>query len=79
MVPAFQKSKLGVATTGITFWGTSGNSGFTFREMGYVSWSVDNNILKISGRNVFIENNPNSSIKYSGNCVYLSLDFYLVE
>lgn len=79
MVPAFQKSKLGVATTGITFWGTSGNAGFIFREMGYVSWSVDNNILKINGRNVFIENNPNASVKHSGNCVYLSLDFYLVE
>ena len=79
MVPAFQKSILGGAVTGIGFMGTSGNGNFDFQRMGYVSWSVDNNILKINGRNIFIENNPNASVKYSGNCVYLSLDFYLME
>lgn len=79
MVPAFQKTTLRAVTAGITFMGTSGNAGFDFQKMGDVSWTVDNNILKINGRNVFIENNPNALVKYSGNCVYLSLDFYLVE
>lgn len=79
MVPAFKKSTLSGAATGITFMGTSGNGVFDFQEMGYVNWTVDNNILKINGRNLFIENNPNASVKRSGNCVYLSLDFYLVE
>lgn len=79
MIPVFKKSTLRGAAAGITFMGTSGNGGFDFQEMGYVTWNVDNNILKINGRNVFIENNPNASVKYSGNCVYLSLDFYLVE
>lgn len=79
IVPVFQKSTLRRVTSGITFMGTPGNSGVYFQAMGYVGWSVDNNILKISGRNVYIENNPNALAKRSGNCVYLSLDFYLVE
>lgn len=79
MVPAFKKSTFRGAATGITFMGTSGDFGYDFQEMGHVNWRVDNNILKISGRNVFIENNPNPSVKYTGNCVYFSLDFYLVE
>ena len=79
MVPVFKKSTFRGAAASIIFMGTSGNDGFDFQKMGYVSWGVNNNILKINGRNVFIENNPNALVKHSGNCVYLSLDFYLVE
>ena len=79
MVPAFKKAILGIASTGITFKGTSGNAGFGFLDMAYVGFYVVNNILMISGRNLFIDDNPNAPVKYSGNCVYLSLDFYLVE
>ena len=79
MVPAFKKATLGIASTGIKFKGTSGNAGFGFLDMAYVGLYVVNNILKISGRNLFINDNPNAPVKYSGNCVYLSLDFYLVE
>lgn len=79
MIPAFQKTVLSIATTGITFKGTSGNAGFGFLDMAYVGWEVRTNTLRISGRNLFIEDNPNAPVKYSGNCVYFSLDFYLVE
>ena len=79
IIPTFTKSTLSMAVTGITFKGSSGNAGYDFQDMAYVSWNVNNNILRISGRNTFIEDNPNASVKYSGNCVYLSLDFYLAE
>lgn len=79
IIPTFTKSTLSMTTTGITFRGESGNAGYDFQDMAYVSWNVNNNILRVSGRNTFIEDNPNASVKYSGNCVYFSLDFYLVE
>lgn len=79
MVPLFQKSTLRAAYTGITFKGTSGNDGFDFQDMAHVGWSVSDNVLRINVRNEFIENNPNASVKTSGNCVYFSLDFYSVE
>lgn len=79
MIPVFGKSVLNIATAGITFKGMSGNGGFGFLDMAYVSWDVNNNILRIRGRNKFIEDNPRAPIKYSGNCVYFSLDFYSVE
>lgn len=79
MVPAFKKSTLDAVTTDIRFMGASGNAGFDFLDMAYVSWNVRNDILVISGRNKFIEDHPYALVKYSGNCVYLSLDFYLVE
>lgn len=79
MIPAFAKSTLSMAITGITFKGSPGNAGYDLKNMANVSWNVDNNILRVRGRNRFIEDNPNASVKYSGNCVYLSLDFYLAE
>lgn len=79
MIPSFQKSTLSAAYTGITFKGSSGNAGSGFQDMAHVGWSVGNNVLRINVNNKYIENNPNASVKYSGNCVYFSLDFYLVE
>lgn len=79
MVPAFTKSTLSMAVTGITFKGSSGNFGYDFQDMAYVSWSVSDNILRVSGSNTFIEDNPNAPVEYSGNCVYFSLDFYSTE
>lgn len=79
IIPAFKKSSLGAAVTGITFKGASGNAGFGLLDMAYVGWLVRNNTLVITGRNLFTEDNPNAVVKYSGNCVYFSLDFYLVE
>lgn len=79
MIPAFQKSVLSISSTGITFKGVSGDDRFGFLDMAYVGWNVENNILRIRGRNKFIEDHPRAPVKYSGNCVYLSLDFYLVE
>ena len=79
MIPSFQKSTLSAAYTGITFKGSSGNAGSGFQDMAFVGWSVGNNVLRINVNNEYIENNPSASVKYSGNCVYFSLDFYLVE
>ena len=79
MVPAFSKTALSGAVSGLRFWGYSGSGNIAFENIGYASWSIVNNVLKINVRNMLAEDYPNLSPKYSGNCVYFSLDFYLVE
>ena len=79
MMPVFKKSNLSETYTGITFKGSSGNDGSSVQDMAYVSWNVRNNVLRINVNNEYVENNPSALVTTSGNCVYFSLDFYLVE